>query len=192
MKKHKFKIIIIISIILIILLLIYMLQKYKFSSPENIFLFNLYSSQDDTSNYKYVFNLNKENPKIVNINLYDTLKGKTLLNEKIASGAQGEFDIIISSASSSSDFEYKVIFESKNTKPQNLLFSVKGSDKKYSNIKELEKDLVGYIKKDSAKKITIQWEWKYENGAKQNIQDTLDGQNIKTYNFDINILGQAI
>ena len=54
----------------------------------------------------------------------DTIDKKTLVKEKIAPGTKGHFEIILIS---NRDINYKVIFENLNEKPQNLVFSIKGS-----------------------------------------------------------------
>lgn len=105
-----------------------------------------------------------------------------LTNKKIAPGSRGEFEIILKS---SSRLKYNIWFESKNIKPQNLLFNVKNMKKMYNNIEEIE--LNGSLNVNTTKKFCIQWLWEYENDTYNNIQDTIDGENISEYNFDINI-----
>ena len=72
---------------------------------------------------------NKTNFK--SINLSDTIDKKTLVKEKIAPGTEGHFEIVLIS---NEDINYKIIFENLNEKPQNLVFSIKGSDKEYYNL----------------------------------------------------------
>lgn len=67
-------------------------------------------------------------------------------------------------------------------------FKIKGKDRKYKKIEEMDNELKGIITKD--KTITIQWEWKYETHKIQDLQDTKDGINIKKYNFAIWVIGQ--
>lgn len=83
---------------------------------------------------------------------------------------------------------YKIEIESNNKKPKNLNFNIEGKDKIYSSLEDLSKELRGTIQKN--KTITIQWEWEYEKDEFNNKQDTLDGINLKQYNFSIIAFGE--
>ena len=88
------------------------------------------------------------------------------------------------------EISYQVTFKSINDKPQNLKFKIKGKDKKYSTLEELEEnnedELKGQIKEN--KKITIEWEWPYENDQQSDIQDTKDGEKLTKYQFVIRVM----
>lgn len=191
MKKRNFKIIVIIFIILFIIFFIFQkVQKWFYS--DEIIIFNLYEEQSDSENKSYIFNVGFNKVQTKSIDLYDTLKEETLINEKIAPGVSGEFDIIINSLDSTSKIKYQIDFKSKNDKPKNLLFNIKEDEEKHKSLEDLQKKLVGVLDENSSKRITIQWSWQYENTIAENVQDTLDGQNIQTYNFDVNIIGEMI
>lgn len=102
-------------------------------------------------------------------------------------GTKGEFEILLET---NEKINYKVEFKNKNNKPKNLLFNVEGKDKKYSNLEDLNEQLKGVIQENT--KITIQWQWDYENekNALTNIQDTQDGIKLKEYNFTILAIGE--
>ena len=100
-------------------------------------------------------------------------------------GTKGEFEIILET---NQKIKYEIKFENKNQKPENLVFKIEGKDKKYKQLKDMENDLKGEIKKD--KVIKIIWEWEYEKNNIQNIQDTKDGTDIKSYNFLIYAYGE--
>ena len=124
-----------------------------------------------------------------NIDLIDTLKSETLVNEKIAPGIKGNFDIIIYS---NHNAHYYVDFTSKNDKPYNLKFNIIGTNIKVNSLEELSTYLQGDIEKEGKRIIKIGWEWQYENGDIGNIQDTNDAKTITEYSFDINAKGEEI
>lgn len=84
--------------------------------------------------------------------------------------------------------KYQIKFESKNTKPENLIFKIDGQDREYKELKDMENELKGEIQQN--KKIVIYWEWDYEKNQIQNFQDTQDGIQIKQYNFMIYAIGE--
>lgn len=173
-----------ILIIIAILLILFFLGFVKFKnlkSLENVLIFNLY---DNSKNNEYVFDISSEQEYKKSCNLFSTLNMESLVNEKIAPGTNGEFEIILNS---SKDTHYQITFDSKNVKPHNLLFKIKNDFKKYKSLDELEEKLKGILNKDRGKNICIEWFWDYETDQYSNFQDTLDGQNIQEYNFDINI-----
>ena len=124
-----------------------------------------------------------------NIDLIDTLKSETLVNEKIAPGIKGNFDIIIYS---NHNAHYYVNFTSKNNKPHNLKFNIIGTNIEANSLEELSTYLKGDIEKEGKRIIKIGWEWQYENGDIGNLQDTNDAKTITEYSFDINAKGEEI
>ncbi len=178
MKSKKIKII---SIILILFLILFITAYAKLQDSkylDNILIFNPYENQ-------YVFDISSSVKQSKNANLCNTINIKGETNPKISPGIKGEFDIIIAT---SKNMKYQIRFDSKSIKPKNLLFNIKGCDKKYDKLEDLEDKLRGTLFKGNEFKATIQWSWEYEVNNTNNFQDTLDGKNIKTYNFDINVL----
>lgn len=190
MNKKIIKVIMFISIIVLFFMVIYETQK-KFYS-DDIYIFNLYQNKEKNESTQYEFNLNKNDKLNLNTRLNDSVIANTLANEKIAPGVKGEFNIFMSCKEAKSNISYQIRFNSKNNKPKNLLFNIKGKSEKHDSLEALEKDLKGSISKGESKIITIQWVWNYENGVYGDIQDTLDGRNISSYNFDINVLSGEI
>ena len=198
-KKNK-KIISLIIVILIVIILIFcILQKSKFFQDNLIFFKILNSSNiSENSQNDHIFYNNiaeykeQNNPlffyvtynetKFKSINLMDTIDKKTLVKEKIAPGTKGHFEIVLIS---NRDINYKIIFENLNEKPQNLVFSIKGSDREYNNLNELQQELIGNLEKNKVKRIDVNWRWKYENNLADNLQDTKDGINLDMYKFNI-------
>ena len=131
---------------------------------------------------KVYFNVSCRNLDFKNINLNETIKKDTLINEKIAPGTKGEFEIILNT---NEDLEYEIKFESNNKKPVNLVFYINGNKNEYNSLDELEKKLKGRIKKSKTKNIHINWEWIYEVNKEKDIQDTKDGITIEKYIFKI-------
>ena len=83
---------------------------------------------------QYVFEIEYKNMNFQNIDLIDTLKSETLVNEKIAPGIKGNFDIIIYS---NHNAHYYVNFTSKNNKPHNLKFNIIGTNIEANSLEEL-------------------------------------------------------
>ena len=138
---------------------------------------------------QYVFEIEYKNMNFQNIDLIDTLKSETLVNEKIAPGIKGNFDIIIYS---NHNAHYYVNFTSKNNKPHNLKFNIIGTNIEANSLEELSTYLKGDIEKEGKRIIKIGWEWQYENGDIGNLQDTNDAKTITEYSFDINAKGEEI
>lgn len=198
-KKNK-KIISLIIVILIVIILIFcILQKSNFFQDNLIFFKILNSSninensQNDPIFYNSIakykelnnplfFYVTYNKTKFKSINLMDTIDKKTLVKEKIAPGTKGHFEIVLIS---NEDINYKIIFENLNEKPQNLVFSIKGSDREYNNLNELQQELIGNLEKNKVKRIEVNWRWIYENNLANNLQDTKDGINLDMYKFNI-------
>lgn len=199
-SKKNNKIISLIIVILIVIILIFcILQKSNFFQDNLIFFKILNSSnisensQNDPIFYNNIAEYKEQNnplffyvtyneTKFKSINLMDTIDKKTLVKEKIAPGTKGHFEIVLIS---NIDINYKIIFENLNEKPQNLVFSIKGSDREYDNLNELQQELIGNLEKNKVKRIDVNWRWKYENNLADNLQDTKDGTNLDMYKFNI-------
>ena len=198
MKKNK-KIIIIYLIIFFILGIIinFIFFSNKFNYSDDLIFFKLFGkgqdSQIDYKNFKiasnvnsYIFDVTYNNIDFKNVNILNTVDNKTLVNEKVAPGTEGEFNIILTS---NRDTNYEIKFDSKNDKPKNLVFLVEGNKEIYKTLEDMQKILKGNIRKSEQKIITIKWQWNYTNGNEQDIQDTKDGINLSKYNFNIYTIG---
>lgn len=148
---------------------------------------------------KWSFKVNDSEEKIQKINLASTINNQTLINNKIAPGTKGSFDIIVDGTEAEVGIDYQIKFINEQNKPQNLIF--KYNNKEYKSVTELTEDLSGRINaNDEEKKITktIEWEWPYETGKTENeVQkndkiDTENGKQISTYNFEISVTGTQI
>jgi len=146
----------------------------------------------------YVFDVDFKNisSESGEISLPNTMKAESVAKNKIAPGVQGEFSIIISTKNSTVDMKYSVNFENvTNEKPSNLWFKVKGQEKIYNSLQELEKELVGKAKKHTENEIIIEWYWPYEaenNKDNQDIIDTTDGKKLESYKFKIKVNGEEV
>lgn len=203
-KKKKQRIIIFILIIFVILFII-LFKQLKFTFLQNDILFLKFldynsKSEQNQNEYRstistekttpqYIFDITYKDINFANVNLIDTIKYKTLVNEKIAPGVSGEFDIIIKTNENS---KYQIYFISKNEKPQNLKFSIANTNIISNKIENLAPYLKGNLDKGESKIITIKWNWNYENELEGNIQDTKDAKNIDQYIFDIYTYGEII
>ena len=198
-KKNKKVISLIIVISIVIILIFYALKKSDFFQ-DNLIFFKILNSDNSNKNskndhifYESIAECKEQNnplffyvtynkTKFKSINLMDTIDKKTLVKEKIAPGTEGHFDIVLIS---NKDINYKIIFENLNEKPQNLVFSIKGSDKEYYNLNELQHELIGILEKNKVKRIEVNWRWTYENNLADNLQDTKDGIYLDMYKFNI-------
>lgn len=198
-KRNK-KIISLIIVILIVIILIFCILQNSNFFQDNLIFFKILNSSNinENSQNDHIFYNNiaeykaQNNPlffyvaynetKFKSINLLDTIDKKTLVKEKIAPGTKGHFEIVLIS---NRDINYKIIFENLNEKPQNLVFSIKGSDREYNNLNELQQELIGNLEKNKVKRIDVNWRWKYENNLADNLQDTKDGTSLDMYKFNI-------
>lgn len=125
-----------------------------------------------------------------NINLASTYDSSTLVNGKIAPGTSGNFKVIVDTTGTETGLNYEVKFDSiTGSKPSNLVFTYNNSV--YTSLEELSEGIKGNIPANAENKILsleIGWAWAYETSAEGDIQDTLDGQNISNYNFDVTII----
>ena len=148
---------------------------------------------DKNGKINYVFDVNFENTISKDVELSNTVDSKALAKNKVAPGISGEFSIIINTKGSNVDMHYSVNFEDiTNEKPYNLLFKIKGTDKEYSSLQELETVLKGIVKKQTETKIDIEWRWPYEIDNCQDLIDTKDGINLENYKFKISVTGQEV
>lgn len=137
---------------------------------------------------EYLFQIQYKNTDFHHeVNLGNTIQKETLVQEKIAPGTEGVFHIILET---NQDSIYKIKFESKNEKPQNLMFEHLESGICKNSLEELQETLTGELQKGEIKVIIIHWYWPYENQSKGNKQDTEDSQKIKTYEFNIRAYGE--
>ena len=148
---------------------------------------------------RWSFLVNGEEESIQNMQLGSTCDDETLLDNKIAPGTQGEFNIEIDATGSEVGLQYNVEFEEKTQKPRNLIFIYNKST--YANLQDLEVALEGVIDaNDETKKISIpiQWKWEYETGNDEGLretedrEDTEDGKMLQNYNFDIIVTGTQL
>lgn len=142
------------------------------------------------------FRVNENEEKMQTISLKSRQNNPTLLNNKIAPGTEGEFQIKLDATGADVGINYAIRFENETKKPTNLKFTYDG--KKYNSLNDLQKDLTGIINADEQEKsktLTIGWNWKYETGATpqeisaSDLIDTKEAKEIKSYTFDIVISG---
>ena len=147
----------------------------------------------------WVFKVNGTEDLVKNVDLLSTYNNETLIDNKVAPGTSGSFDIIIDATGSEVGVDYKVKFLNETEKPQNLIFIY--NDNEYATIQELQEDLSGTINADEdnkTRRITINWKWQYETGENENeinqndIIDTQNAKNLENYTFDINVTGTQV
>lgn len=145
------------------------------------------------------FKVNDNDEKIQTISLKSTVNNETLINNKIAPGTKGMFQIKLDATDAEVGINYKIVFENEKSKPTNLKFEYE--NKLYNSISELQSVLIGTINandNEKIKNIIINWYWPYETGttAKEiNANDNIDTQNGKmldNYTFDVVITGTQV
>lgn len=155
------------------------------------------SGTADVASWNFKVNENAE--KMQNISLKSTINNSTLLNNKIAPGTEGSFQIKVDATGSEVGINYVVKFENESQKPTNLKFTYNG--KSYNSLTQLQDDLTGTINaddKEKTKNITIGWNWKYETGSnlqeisKSDIVDTKEAKTIRNYTFDVVVSGTQV
>lgn len=190
--KNKKKIIkILIVIIIAIGLILYLRKNNEKVDLYNDFLFFKFLNNQENNisktnpvEEKYLLEVQYKNLDFTNIDLSKTIKKEKLVNDKIAPGVSGEFEIIIFS---NKDTNYKVKFENKTEKPTNLKFVI--GENIASNLKELEEIISGSIFSNEEKSIEIKWFWEYENQKDE--EDTNIGINLEEFKFDICVIGEG-
>ena len=145
------------------------------------------------------FKVNGQDKKVEAINLASTCNNETLVDNKIAPGTSGSFNIIVDATGSEVGINYNIAFTEEENKPQNLKFIY--NDTEYNSIKDLGNDLSGTINaNDEEKTITlnIKWKWDYETGSNpgevttNDLIDTQDAQRIQNYTFDVVVTGTQV
>ena len=190
-KSYLFFIILFLLGVLLLLSSMFLMKdeqlKNKFLSLIDLSVIAVDVKEDN----QYVFDVKFKNIVSSEIELPSTLNARSLVKNKIAPGTNGEFSILISTIDSTVDMKYSVDFEDvTKEKPTNLLFKVKGTNKEYSTLQELEKYLNGTIENESLKEYVIEWRWPYEINDEQDIIDTNDGTKFKNYKFRIHVYGE--
>lgn len=131
------------------------------------------------------------------ISLVDTVNASSLVNGKMAPGTSGSFSFEVDATGSEVDVGYYVTFFDENVTSGNIQFEYKGN--KYANLAELSNAVSGVLNESNNQKeiVTIGWSWLYEAENADNIeiydeQDTLIGESILEYTFDIAVTGYQV
>lgn len=145
------------------------------------------------------FKVNGQKEQVQEIKLVSTHNSETLVNNKIAPGTSGSFNIIVDATGSEVGIKYNIKFAEESNKPQNLKFVYGG--KEYDSIKQLGDELSGTIaanEEDKTRTINVQWKWNYETGSSaeqinaNDIIDTNDAISIANYTFQVIVTGTQV
>ena len=145
------------------------------------------------------FKVNGQKEQVQTINLASTCNDETLVDNKIAPGTSGSFNIIVDGTDSDVGINYNIAFEDEANKPANLKFIYE--DVEYNSIQELENDLSGTINandEDKTRTLNVGWEWKYETGsneteiASNDLVDTQNAEAIQNYTFNVSVTGTQV
>lgn len=192
--KKKVKTILYLISIIILIIIYFTIKSEKFEFQDNLIFFKIFNQsnkvkqkEESKKTSQYNIQVSKNEKVYQDINLMQTIDTQNLINEKIAPGVNGKFEIILNS---DCNLKYQIGFISKNAKPKNLKFYLKENGEKYNTLEELQKELHGKIDKNQTIRIWIYWQWEYEINQEENKQDTEDGRNIEKYNFEIYTIGK--
>ena len=199
-RNKKFITIFLIIIIVFIFILVRKNVGFALNFDDILFLKTFQKNQDNIEKkdkvkrneldiMQYMFVVSLKNADFNQVNLTETINTKTLINEKIAPGLEGMFDIVLYANEST---KYNIKFESLTAKPKNLRFQEMNTKAEAKTLEELEKSLVGNIEKDEQKVISVRWYWPYDESKKEDKQDTIDSLSIEKYFFNIYVTGEAI
>lgn len=186
------------NILIIVLILLAMMISFLGGKTFSKYLSEIQGS-GTAEIANWVFKVNGKEDSVQSVNLLSTYHNETLINNKVAPGTKGSFNIVIDATGSEVGVDYEVKFLNETQKPQNLVF--KYNNQEYATIQELEEDLSGTINANEENKtrtITINWEWQYETGNNENEiaqNDKIDTQNAKdleNYTFDIHVIGTQV
>ena len=145
------------------------------------------------------FKVNGQDEQVESINLASTCNNETLVDNKIAPGTSGSFNILVDATGSEVGINYNITFTEEENKPQNLKFEY--NDTEYNSIKDLEDDLSGTINANDENKtrtLNVKWKWDYETGSdpeeilSNDLIDTEDAKRIPNYTFDVVITGTQV
>ena len=145
------------------------------------------------------FKVNGQKEQVQEIKLVSTYNSETLVNNKIAPGTSGSFNIIVDATGSEVGIKYNIKFAEESNKPQNLKFVYGG--KEYDSLKQLGDELSGTIaanEEDKTRTINVQWKWNYETGSSaeqinaNDIIDTNDAISIANYTFQVIVTGTQV
>ena len=159
--------------------------------------FTVISGQAGADIAYWSFKVNENDDKNQTINLKPTDTSNTIMDNKIAPGTKGEFQIKLDASYSDVCVNYVIIFENETQKPRNLKFEYDGNE--YDTLMELQNTLTGTLEAKSQEEIIIiKWFWNYTNGntideIEENDRiDTQDSKNISKYTFDIIVSGTQV
>lgn len=191
MKKSKKIVLLVIAIVAITLLFVGGRAYAKYMARV--------TGQGTADIAAWSFKVNENEEKLQTISLKSTINNSSLVNNKIAPGTEGEFQIKLDATGSEVGINYVIKFENESQKPTNLKFTYDG--KTYNSLKNLQQDLTGTINANDENKveaITVGWNWKYETGntaqeiASNDLIDTQDAKQMTNYTFDIIVTGTQV
>lgn len=191
LKKSKKVVLLVIAIIVILLSFIGGQAYAKYMSKV--------TGQGTADIASWNFKVNENEEKLQTISLKSTINNSTLVNNKIAPGTEGEFQIKIDASGSEVGINYVVKFENESQKPTNLKFTNDG--KTYNSLTDLQQDLTGIINandENKAKTLTVGWNWKYETGntvqeiVANDLIDTRNAKQMNNYTFDVIVSGTQV
>jgi hypothetical protein len=121
------------------------------------------------------------------INLDGTIDASTLMNDRIAPGTSGSFDIALSNANSEVGVEFTISFSNAQNVPSNLVFKQGGSV-----VDITTQTITGKIAAGDTLTVPVTWEWPYYTSAADDVEDTTDGVAGNTMTVNTTITGVQV
>lgn len=188
----KRKIILVSSILVLILISFFIGQAYaKY--------FTKLKGEGAAEIASWDFKVNGQKEQVEKINLNSTMNNESLIENKIAPGTEGSFNIVIDATGTDVGINYNIDFSEETNKPTNLKFTY--DEKEYNSIEELTEDLSGVINANDENKertLNIKWKWDYETGetpeeiASNDEIDTLEAATLSDYTFNVTVSGTQV
>ena len=132
---------------------------------------------------KWAFESDNESVNF-DINLDETYDPSTLVEERIAPGTSGSFDIELSNANSEVGVDFTIAFTNTENVPSNLVFK-QGS----TVIDPTNGTVTGHIAAGETLTVPLTWEWAYYTSAADDTEDKTDGVAAKTMTVTATITG---
>lgn len=135
---------------------------------------------------KWAFETDNANTNFT-INLDGTVDASTLMNERIAPGTSGSFDIALSNANSEVGVSFTISFSNAQNVPSNLVFKQGGTA-----VDITSETITGKIAAGETLTVPVTWEWPYYTSAADDVEDTTDGENGNTMTVNTTITGVQV
>ena len=120
----------------------------------------------------------------LDLDLTTSVDPTSLVQDRIAPGTAGSFELELSNATSEVGVEFTITFSTATNIPTNLVFDYNGTTFNPTN-----GTITGTIAQGDTITIPIDWEWAYYTSASADAADTINGEAAATMNLTASITG---